>query len=91
MCPRALSPVSPRWLPTLRPPTRLCLLTLSLLQPDSYRAPFAVGANLDIPEQYLAQCSQGLSSGPQTVQAAKAAHTPSMSGYGKNQQYVYGK
>ena len=60
-------------------------------QPDSYRTSFAFGVDLDTSEQLLAQCSQGLNSRPQIVHAAKGANLTSMSGYNKNQQYVYGK
>ena len=64
---------------------------LVLLQPDSYRAPYPVGVDFGNTDKVLAQCGQGLSSGPRTAHATSAASLPPMSGYSKNQQYVYGK
>lgn len=77
-------------LPALQPPILKSLPANHLSsQPDSDRAPFAVGDNFLSSEQLLAQYSQGLGSGPLTAIAAKLS---SMSGYGKNQEsYVYGK
>jgi hypothetical protein len=78
-------------LPALLTPTEGCLLTCLSRQPDSYRTPFIVGVDLDTSDELLAPCSQGLDSRPQTAHATKGLNLTSMSGYDKNQQYVYGK
>jgi hypothetical protein len=82
-------------LPPLLPgdwtPKCLYLLTPSAHQPDSYRTPFAFGTDPEASEHFLAQCGQGFNSRPQTAHATKGVNLTSMSGYDKNQQYVYGK